>query len=287
MFMDFYRCKANQKKHTERHEVFQWIRFSPTSTVPIFTCFSELGIAPGTARLPPRLLRLLLRPPTSTVSGGCRWKASSSPQISTPIFYPSKVSNPIFTLPETNIALKIGVPKRKLIFQPSIFTCDLLVSGRVYSLTHVKSMWNLCNCTTWNDKRIEAVTTENPWQISKVFGGMRQARSKAPKSTGHRVVRIYEFTVPNSTLLQNRFPCHLVSIQRSTAFHTLSVIIYVFFIYRHWICTTTSTAKLFDIQILSAPNNHLESMRVHHYSTFALARVGWHWRSTTPAMNLS
>ena len=30
------------------------------------------------------------------------------------------------------------------------------------------------------------------------------ARSKAPKSTGHRVVRIYEFTVPNSTLLQNR-----------------------------------------------------------------------------------
>jgi len=51
---------------------------STSSTVPIFTCFSELGIAPGTARLPPRLFRLLLRPPTSTVSGGCRWKASSS-----------------------------------------------------------------------------------------------------------------------------------------------------------------------------------------------------------------
>ena len=93
MFMDFSRCKANKKNiPISARGVFQWIRFSPTSTVPIFTCFSELGIAPGTARLPPRLLRLLLRPPTSTVSGGCRWKASSSPQISTPRFYTSKVS---------------------------------------------------------------------------------------------------------------------------------------------------------------------------------------------------
>ena len=166
---------------------------SPTSTVPIFTCFSELGIAPGTARLPPRLLRLLLRPPTSTVSGGCRWKASSSPQISTPRFYRSKVSNPTFTLPETNSSpLKIGVPKRKLVFQPSIFTCDLLVSGRVYSLTHVKSRSNLCNCTTWNDKRIEAVTTENPWQISKVFCGMCSLQSsKVYRSSSCQDLRIY------------------------------------------------------------------------------------------------
>ena len=36
-----------------------------------------------------------------------------------------------YTLPETNIALKIGHPKRKLVFQPSIFRCELLVSGRV------------------------------------------------------------------------------------------------------------------------------------------------------------
>ena len=52
--------------------------FQPTSTVPIFTCFSELG-APGTVRLPPRLLRLLLRPPSTASGGGCRWKPSSSP----------------------------------------------------------------------------------------------------------------------------------------------------------------------------------------------------------------
>ena len=37
-----------------------------------------------------------------------------------------------YTLPETNSShLKIGHPKRKLIFQPSIFGCELLVSGRV------------------------------------------------------------------------------------------------------------------------------------------------------------
>ena len=34
--------------------------------------------------------------------------------------------------PETNSSpLKIGHPKRKLVFQPSIFRCELLVSGRV------------------------------------------------------------------------------------------------------------------------------------------------------------
>ncbi len=36
------------------------------------------------------------------------------------------------TLPETNSSpLKIGLPKRKVTFQPSIFRCELLVSGRV------------------------------------------------------------------------------------------------------------------------------------------------------------
>ena len=42
------------------------------------------------------------------------------------IFYP------IYTLPETNSShRKIGLRKRKLVFQPSIFRCELLVSGRV------------------------------------------------------------------------------------------------------------------------------------------------------------
>ena len=37
------------------------------------------------------------------------------------------------TLPKTNSShLKIGHPKRKLIFQPSIFRCELLVLGRVF-----------------------------------------------------------------------------------------------------------------------------------------------------------
>ena len=41
------------------------------------------------------------------------------------------------TLPETNSSpLKIGHPKRKLVFQPSIFRCELLVSGRVNSTIH-------------------------------------------------------------------------------------------------------------------------------------------------------
>ena len=39
-----------------------------------------------------------------------------------------------YTLPETNIAPdKLGHPKRKLVFQPSIFRGELLVSGRVTS----------------------------------------------------------------------------------------------------------------------------------------------------------
>ena len=38
-------------------------------------------------------------------------------------------------VPETNSSpLKIGHPKRKLVFQPSIFRCELLVSGRVCAL---------------------------------------------------------------------------------------------------------------------------------------------------------
>ena len=38
------------------------------------------------------------------------------------------------TLPETNSShLKIGHPKRKLVFQTSIFRCELLVLGRVYA----------------------------------------------------------------------------------------------------------------------------------------------------------
>ena len=37
-----------------------------------------------------------------------------------------------FTLPETNSSpLKIGLPNRKVVSQPSIFRCELLVSGRV------------------------------------------------------------------------------------------------------------------------------------------------------------
>ena len=40
--------------------------------------------------------------------------------------------HPMVTLPETNSShLKIGHPERKWIFQPSIFGCELLVSGRV------------------------------------------------------------------------------------------------------------------------------------------------------------
>ena len=37
-----------------------------------------------------------------------------------------------YTLPKANKShLTIGHPKRKLVFQPSIFRCELLVSGRV------------------------------------------------------------------------------------------------------------------------------------------------------------
>ena len=40
--------------------------------------------------------------------------------------------HPVYTLPETNSSpMIIGYPKRKLVFQPSIFRCELLVLGRV------------------------------------------------------------------------------------------------------------------------------------------------------------
>ena len=41
------------------------------------------------------------------------------------------------TPPKTNsLPPKIGLPKRKLVFQPSIFTCELLVSGSVVGKKH-------------------------------------------------------------------------------------------------------------------------------------------------------
>ena len=45
------------------------------------------------------------------------------------------------TLPETNSShLKIGLSKRKVIFQPSIFRCKLLVQGGEFpSLTYMKN----------------------------------------------------------------------------------------------------------------------------------------------------
>ena len=39
--------------------------------------------------------------------------------------------DPRYTLPETNSSPKLGHPKRKFIFQPSIFSGELFVSGRV------------------------------------------------------------------------------------------------------------------------------------------------------------
>ena len=51
----------------------------------------------------------------------------------------------IYTLPETNSSpLKIGHPKRKFVFQPSIFRCELLVSWRVIDFLQNKDhnfMW--------------------------------------------------------------------------------------------------------------------------------------------------
>ena len=45
------------------------------------------------------------------------------------------------TLPETNSSpLKIGHPKRKVVFQPSIFRGELLVSGRVFVFDETKVM---------------------------------------------------------------------------------------------------------------------------------------------------
>ena len=48
-----------------------------------------------------------------------------------------RISN---TLPETNSSpLKLGLPKRKLIFQPSIVRGELLVLGRVNSTVSLAS----------------------------------------------------------------------------------------------------------------------------------------------------
>ena len=42
------------------------------------------------------------------------------------------------TLPETNSSpLKIGLPNRRVVFQPSIFRSKLLVSGRVCLMSHL------------------------------------------------------------------------------------------------------------------------------------------------------
>lgn len=157
---------------------------------------------------------------------------------------------------------------------------------------YIYIVWHMLNqCRTFATVRLE-MTSESKLLQLKTHGKSPRfsvgwcARSKALKSTGHRVVRIYQSPIAHHYKIVS--DAILLPFKDQLPF-TLYQYSYVFFIYiyRHWICTTTSTAKLFDIQTLSAPNNHLESMRVHHYSTFALARVGWHWRSTTPAMNLS
>ena len=59
-------------------------------------------------------------------------------------------NSPVFfrksTLPKTNSSpLKIGFPKRKVVFQPSIFRCGLLVSGRVAS----RNIWIPCVTGPW------------------------------------------------------------------------------------------------------------------------------------------
>ena len=49
-----------------------------------------------------------------------------------------------FTLPETNSSqLRIRHPKRQLVFQPSLFRCELLVSGRVDVILEwfLRSQW--------------------------------------------------------------------------------------------------------------------------------------------------
>ena len=46
------------------------------------------------------------------------------------LLHSSDFSFPLLTLPKTNSSpLKISYPKKKLVFQPSIFRCELLVSG--------------------------------------------------------------------------------------------------------------------------------------------------------------
>ena len=50
--------------------------------------------------------------------------------------------------------LKIGHPKRKLVFQPSIFRCELSVSGRVYLCDN---LWPICWAKTWTAQLLQGV----------------------------------------------------------------------------------------------------------------------------------
>ncbi len=72
-------------------------------------------------------------------SSACRWQRlrpkSSWPQRCKASWKTEERPGFSATLPKTNSSpLKIGHPKRKLRFQPSIFRCELLVSGRVIFL---------------------------------------------------------------------------------------------------------------------------------------------------------
>ena len=49
--------------------------------------------------------------------------------------------------------LKIGLPNRKVVFQPSIFRCKLLVSGMVFLQTICKPM-NFWNCLVLSDEQM-------------------------------------------------------------------------------------------------------------------------------------
>ena len=58
------------------------------------------------------------------------------------------------TLPKANSSpMKIGHPKRKVVFQPSIFRGEMLVSGRVRPSSHMTLE------TTWNNSYLK------PWQF--------------------------------------------------------------------------------------------------------------------------
>ena len=55
-------------------------------------------------------------------------------------------TNKKYTLPETNSSpLKMGLPKRKVVFQPTTFRCELLVSGRV--ILDTRDLIKLILCT--------------------------------------------------------------------------------------------------------------------------------------------